>query len=60
MTRQLHRFPGDAFAARTQATELEYLFESTAAQTSMAENMAENYVGLAIESVRPPGRAVAA
>ncbi len=42
MTRQLHRFPGDAFAQRMQQTELEYLFESEAAQKSMAEN----YVGL--------------
>jgi len=42
MTRQLHQFPGDAFARRMQETELEYLFESRAAQASMAEN----YVGL--------------
>ena len=42
MTRQLHRFPGDAFDARMQQTELEYLFESRAAQTALAEN----YVGL--------------
>ena len=42
MTRQLHRFPDDPFAARMQETELEYLFDSEAAQTSMAEN----YVGL--------------
>jgi p-hydroxybenzoate 3-monooxygenase len=42
MTRQLHNFPGDAFARRMQETELEYLFESRAAQASMAEN----YVGL--------------
>ena len=42
MTRQLHRFPGDAFGTRMQQTELEYLFESAAAQASMAEN----YVGL--------------
>jgi len=42
MTRQLHRFPGDSFSARIQQTELEYLFESRSAQTSMAEN----YVGL--------------
>jgi p-hydroxybenzoate 3-monooxygenase len=45
MTRQLHRFPGDAFDARMQQTELEHLFESRAAQTSMAEN----YVGLPFE-----------
>jgi p-hydroxybenzoate 3-monooxygenase len=42
MTRQLHQFPGDAFARRMQETELEYLFDSHAAQLSMAEN----YVGL--------------
>jgi p-hydroxybenzoate 3-monooxygenase len=42
MTKKLHQFPGDSFAARIQQTELEYLFESRAAQTSMAEN----YVGL--------------
>jgi len=42
MTRQLHRFPGDAFARRMQEVELEYLFDSEAAQRSMAEN----YVGL--------------
>ena len=42
MTRQLHRFPGDAFDTRLQQTELEYLFESRAAQISLAEN----YVGL--------------
>ena len=42
MTRQLHRFPGDAFDEKLQHTELEHLFESRTAQT----NMAENYVGL--------------
>ena len=42
MTRQLHRFPGDSFDERLQHTELEYLFDSRAAQISMAEN----YVGL--------------
>ena len=42
MTKKLHHFPGDTFAARIQQTELEYLFESRAAQASMAEN----YVGL--------------
>jgi len=45
MTRQLHQFPGDAFARKMQETELEYLFESEAAQKSMAEN----YVGLPLE-----------
>ncbi|HYJ42802.1 MAG TPA: 4-hydroxybenzoate 3-monooxygenase [Steroidobacteraceae bacterium] len=44
MTRQLHRFPGDAFDERLQHAELEHLFESRAAQASMAEN----YVGLAL------------
>jgi p-hydroxybenzoate 3-monooxygenase len=43
MTTQLHCFPGsDPFATRIQATELEYLFKSPAAQTALAEN----YVGL--------------
>ncbi len=42
MTRQLHLFPGDDFDRRMQESELEYLFTSQAAQTSMAEN----YVGL--------------
>ena len=45
MTRQLHQFPGDAFSNRMQETELEYLFDSPAAQ----ESMAENYVGLPLE-----------
>jgi p-hydroxybenzoate 3-monooxygenase len=47
MTRQLHSFPGDAFARRMQETELEYLFESRAAQTGMAEN----YVGLPYDAL---------
>ncbi len=42
LTRLLHDFPVDPFAKRMQETELAYLFESRAAQTSMAEN----YVGL--------------
>jgi p-hydroxybenzoate 3-monooxygenase len=37
-----HKFSDDAFAHRLQLAELEYLSESTAARTSMAEN----YVGL--------------
>jgi len=45
MTRQLHQFPGDPFAKKMQQAELEYLFESQAAQKSMAEN----YVGLPLE-----------
>jgi p-hydroxybenzoate 3-monooxygenase len=44
MTRQLHRFPDDTFGNRIQQAELEYLFDSRAAQISMAEN----YVGLTL------------
>jgi p-hydroxybenzoate 3-monooxygenase len=53
MTRQLHSFPGDAFAKRMQESELEYLFESRAAQLSMAEN----YVGLPFEPASSAARA---
>jgi p-hydroxybenzoate 3-monooxygenase len=43
MTSLLHRFPdAGEFAERIQGAELEYLFSSVAAQTSLAEN----YVGL--------------
>jgi p-hydroxybenzoate 3-monooxygenase len=42
MTRQLHQFPGDAFDARIQQAEIEYLLQSPSAQASLAEN----YVGL--------------
>jgi p-hydroxybenzoate 3-monooxygenase len=43
MTRMLHRFPDDSsFERKMQTAELEYLFISQAAQTSLAEN----YVGL--------------
>jgi p-hydroxybenzoate 3-monooxygenase len=43
MTTTLHRFPGEGdFGDRVQAAELDYLAESKAAQTAMAEN----YVGL--------------
>ena len=43
MTSLLHRFPdAGEFAERIQDAELEYLFSSVAAQTSLAEN----YVGL--------------
>lgn len=43
MTSQLHRFPdSDAFSQRIQAAELDYLVNSKAAITSLAEN----YVGL--------------
>ena len=42
MTRLLHAFPGDGFDDRMQRTEIEYLLESNAAQSALAEN----YVGL--------------
>lgn len=43
MTTQLHKFPdSDPFTARIQATELDYLFNSPAAQKVLAEN----YIGL--------------
>lgn len=43
MTSLLHRFPGeDALAERLRRAELDYLFASKAARTSLAEN----YVGL--------------
>jgi p-hydroxybenzoate 3-monooxygenase len=43
MTTLLHQFPGsDPFTQRIQASELEYLFASTAAQRVLAEN----YVGM--------------
>jgi p-hydroxybenzoate 3-monooxygenase len=43
MTTLLHRFPDeDAFGSRTRRAELEYLFDSPAAQRAFAEN----YVGL--------------
>lgn len=43
MTKTLHLFPDDgAFGQKIQHAELEYLFSSVAAQTSLAEN----YVGL--------------
>ena len=46
MTTQLHRFPdSDEFGSRIQSTELDYLFDSPAAQTVLAEN----YVGLPLE-----------
>jgi p-hydroxybenzoate 3-monooxygenase len=47
MTTQLHQFPKTAdFDARLQATELDYLFGSRAAQTVLAEN----YVGLPLDT----------
>jgi p-hydroxybenzoate 3-monooxygenase len=52
MTRQLHLFPGDAFAQRMQETELQYLFESRAAQHAMAEN----YVGLPLDGANGTAR----
>jgi len=43
MTRMLHRFPDSSdFDKKIQAAELDYLFDSKAAQTALAEN----YVGL--------------
>lgn len=43
MTSMLHKFgPGDDFAARVRAAELDYVLSSRAGQTSLAEN----YVGL--------------
>jgi p-hydroxybenzoate 3-monooxygenase len=43
MTTMLHTFPDNiAYDQRLQQTELEYLFSSEAAQSSLAEN----YVGL--------------
>ena len=43
MTSLLHQFPGeDAFSARIRERELEYVFDSAAAQAVLAEN----YVGL--------------
>lgn len=46
MTGLLHRFPGNgAFEERMQRAELDYLFTSRAAMTSLAEN----YVGLPYE-----------
>ncbi|RYY99698.1 MAG: 4-hydroxybenzoate 3-monooxygenase, partial [Comamonadaceae bacterium] len=45
-TSLMHRFPeGGDFAARIQEAELDYLVNSEAASTAMAEN----YVGLAVE-----------
>ena len=47
MTRLLHSFPDQgSFDHRLQQAELDYLFSSTAAQTSLAEN----YVGLALDA----------
>src|SRR5688500_17633501 len=46
MTRLLHRFPGDdAFGARIQLAELDYLTSSRAA----GQVLAENYTGLPFE-----------
>lgn len=46
MTMLLHRFPDDTpFDQRVQRAELQYLFDSKAAQTAIAEN----YVGLPFE-----------
>ena len=46
MTSLLHRFPQeDSFGAKIQSAELDYIFSSKAAMTTMAEN----YVGLPFE-----------
>ena len=43
MTRMMHQFPAEgAFLSRMQQAEVEYLANSPAAQTALAEN----YVGL--------------
>jgi p-hydroxybenzoate 3-monooxygenase len=53
MTSMLHRFDHDnAFDRRRQVAELEYLAGSTAAQTALAEN----YVGLPLESQESEAR----
>jgi p-hydroxybenzoate 3-monooxygenase len=48
-TRLTHKFAEDEFAYRLQLAELEYLSESAAAATAMAEN----YVGLGFEASAP-------
>jgi p-hydroxybenzoate 3-monooxygenase len=56
MTTQLHHFPDmDSFSVRVQASELEYLFSSRAAQTALAEN----YVGLPFDSAHGVERPLA-
>ena len=45
MTTLLHRFPGNPFDRQVQLAELDYIFNSRAAQTTVAEN----YVGLPFE-----------
>ena len=47
MTSMLHRFEGDAFEAKLQRSQLEYVVRSHAAATTLAEN----YVGLDLEDV---------
>jgi p-hydroxybenzoate 3-monooxygenase len=47
MTAMLHRLTGDAFEARLQRSQLDYVVRSTAAATTLAEN----YVGLELEDV---------
>ena len=42
MTTFLHTFPDQAFEAKMQAAELDYIFSSSSAATALAEN----YVGL--------------
>jgi len=50
-TTLMHRFSDDEFARKLQVAELEYLAESSAASTVMAEN----YVGLPFSCSRPRG-----
>jgi p-hydroxybenzoate 3-monooxygenase len=56
-TSLMHRFPdGGEFAQRLQHAELEYIADSAAAATALAEN----YVGLPMEAPAPPRAAAAA
>jgi p-hydroxybenzoate 3-monooxygenase len=50
MTSMLHRFPEDAFQAKLQRSQLEYVVGSPAAATSFAEN----YVGLPLSQRLQP------
>ena len=56
-TSLMHRFPeAGEFGRRLQHAELEYIVDSTAASTALAEN----YVGLPIEAVAAPRAAAVA
>ncbi len=57
MTAMMHKFPDQGeFGARIQLAELDYLVNSRAASTSLAEN----YVGLPLDfAVRAPLKAAA-